>query len=103
MNTSVHLSMEKIMQEFIKSEIINKDQIPNPKKMCNRFYRDLLRDINGDKALVLEYDNEDSLNKGQARIHYASISEFGTGKIRTQRNGLKLYVWRKSKYRKINK
>ena len=82
------------MREIIKTEIIGKDQIPQPRKMSNRYYRHLLRDLQGDNALVLEYDNEVSLNKGQARIHYASVSEYGTGKIRTQRNGLKLYVWK---------
>ncbi|MFC1923560.1 hypothetical protein ACFLY4_09775 [Chloroflexota bacterium] len=82
------------MENPITVNVIEQNQVPSSKKKPNSYYRKLLRELDKNKALILEFDNELARRKGQSRIHYASVSEFGVGKVKTQSEGLTLFVWR---------
>ena len=71
------------MDDPVKVDYVNLDQIPKPKKKSNSYYRELLKNLKRNQALIIKFDNLSALRKGQARIHYASISEFGVGHIST--------------------
>lgn len=81
------------MDDPIQVDYVRLDQIPKPKKESNNYYRQLVRNLNKNQALKLTFDNVSALRKGQARMHYASISEFGTGHLCTYSDNLCLHVW----------